>query len=247
MKRISAVAVATAALLGSGLAEAALHDRGGGLIYDDVLDVTWLQDANYAKTSGYDADGYMSWGQAASWASDLSFYDSVRSQTYNDWRLPTMIDTNSPGCNWAVTGTDCGYNVQTFESGIVYSELAHMYYVNLGLKGYYSPVGEISTDWGIFRNGTAGSGLQANVGPIRNLQSGSYWTDTDYAPYTSASWNFFMSNGQQDAGYKSWEFLAWAVRGGDVVAVPEPKTYAMLLAGLGLIASVIRRKTRTLT
>ena len=24
------------------------------MIYDDVLDVTWLQDANYAHTSGYD-------------------------------------------------------------------------------------------------------------------------------------------------------------------------------------------------
>ena len=31
---------------------AALHDRGSGLIYDDVLNITWLQDANYAKTSG---------------------------------------------------------------------------------------------------------------------------------------------------------------------------------------------------
>ena len=34
-------------------ANAALYDRGNGLIYDDVLDITWLQDANYAKTSGY--------------------------------------------------------------------------------------------------------------------------------------------------------------------------------------------------
>ena len=31
---------------------AALYDRGEGLIYDDVLDITWLQDANYAMTSG---------------------------------------------------------------------------------------------------------------------------------------------------------------------------------------------------
>ena len=38
---------------------AELFDRGNGLIYDDVLDVTWLQDAQYAKISGYDADGMM--------------------------------------------------------------------------------------------------------------------------------------------------------------------------------------------
>lgn len=39
----------------SGVAQAALYDRGGGLIYDSVLDVTWLQDANYAATELSDA------------------------------------------------------------------------------------------------------------------------------------------------------------------------------------------------
>lgn len=53
-----------AGLLSRGAAQAALHGRGGGLLYDDVLDVTWLQDANYAKTSGYDADGWMTWSAA---------------------------------------------------------------------------------------------------------------------------------------------------------------------------------------
>ena len=42
----------TLALVGLSLitlsANAALYDRGNGLIYDDVLDITWLQDANYA-------------------------------------------------------------------------------------------------------------------------------------------------------------------------------------------------------
>ena len=34
-------------------AQAALVDRGGGMLYDTVLNITWLQDANYAKTSNY--------------------------------------------------------------------------------------------------------------------------------------------------------------------------------------------------
>jgi hypothetical protein len=52
--------VLLAVILGvSSITYAALWDRGGGLIYDDVLNITWLQDANYAKTSGYDADGRM--------------------------------------------------------------------------------------------------------------------------------------------------------------------------------------------
>jgi hypothetical protein len=45
------------ALLASVSVQAALVDRGGGFMYDTVLDVIWLQDANYAQTSGYDADG----------------------------------------------------------------------------------------------------------------------------------------------------------------------------------------------
>ncbi|MDP2822166.1 MAG: hypothetical protein Q8O52_05725 [Sulfuritalea sp.] len=37
----ASLALATAGLLASGVAQAALNDRGGGLIYDDVLDITW--------------------------------------------------------------------------------------------------------------------------------------------------------------------------------------------------------------
>ena len=37
-------------ILGVGSASAALIDRGNGLIYDNGLNITWLQDANYAKT-----------------------------------------------------------------------------------------------------------------------------------------------------------------------------------------------------
>ena len=49
-------ALAFAAALGfSGAATALLFDRGNGLIYDDVLDITWLQNANLFKTQ-YDAD-----------------------------------------------------------------------------------------------------------------------------------------------------------------------------------------------
>ncbi len=42
-------------LLFSSTAHAMLIDRGGGLIYDDVLDITWMQDAYYAATELTDA------------------------------------------------------------------------------------------------------------------------------------------------------------------------------------------------
>lgn len=100
-----------------GNAQAVLIDRGSGLLFDDVLNITWLQDANYAKTSGYDADGRMTWDDAMTWADTLVYHDSVRNVDYSDWRLPTMIDTGTPGCNLANSGTDCGFNVQTYDAG----------------------------------------------------------------------------------------------------------------------------------
>jgi hypothetical protein len=81
---------------------ATLWDRGGGLIYDDVLDITWLQDANYAQTSGYDGDGLMAWGDAVAWA------DSLVYGGYDDWRLSTT------------PGTTTGY--------INEGEMGHLYY-----------------------------------------------------------------------------------------------------------------------
>lgn len=74
-------------------AHALLIDRGGGMIYSPDMDVTWLMDANYARTSGYwtslsgtdpTRPGSMNWDQAATWADQLEFGG------YADWRLPTF-------------------------------------------------------------------------------------------------------------------------------------------------------------
>jgi len=59
---------------------AGLVDIGGGMIYDDDLDLTWLQDANYAMTSGADADGLMAHDEANAFAQNLSYGG------FNDWR-----------------------------------------------------------------------------------------------------------------------------------------------------------------
>lgn len=224
-----------------GNAHAALIDRGSGLIYDDILNITWLQDANYAKTSGYDADGRMAWDDAMAWAANLSFGG------YDDWRLPTMIDTGAPGCNYANSGTDCGFNVQTYDagSGTVFSELAYMYYFNLGLTGLFNPDDTERTDYGIFGNGTEFG--QADIGLFVNLQSSAYWTGLEFVPRTDLAGVFATQNGQQGALHKlvmgSVPF-AWAVRSGDVVStsnVPEPATLALMGLGLAGLGAMRRR------
>ncbi len=79
MKRIILTLVLSFLAVG---ANAALVDRGSGFIYDDVLDITWTQDA--------DINGTDNWFNQIAWADSLSLYDSVRDVTWEDWRLPSM-------------------------------------------------------------------------------------------------------------------------------------------------------------
>lgn len=216
LKQVS-LALAMAGLLASGVAQAALKDRGGGLLYDDVLNVTWLQDANYAKTSGYDADGQMNWSVANTWAANLSFHDSVRNVDYNDWRLPTALNQNG-------SGPCFGYNCAN-------SEMGHMFYNNLGATA---------------NNSVLSGGNTANLALITNLRSHYYWSGTAHEPdAASRTWSFLTQIGFQNYDYQYYEFFAWAVRPGDVAAVPEPEVYALLLAGLGVVAVGAMRRRRS--
>jgi hypothetical protein len=98
-----------------GLANATLHDRGAGLIYDDVLDITWVQDANHAG-------GNMTWSNSTTWAANLVY------SGYSDWRIPTS-DKNGDG---RVVGYHDPY---TTEEACRDNEYAYMYRYNLGGSG----------------------------------------------------------------------------------------------------------------
>ena len=87
------------------VANATLYVRGGDLIYDDDLDITWMQDANYSG-------GWLTWDEAMTWAGGLEY------QGYTDWRLPdahNYMDGSGPEEGY-VTG----------------SEMGHIYYTQLG-------------------------------------------------------------------------------------------------------------------
>ena len=92
-----------------GTANASLWNRGSGLIYCDVLDMTLLQDGYYAGTSQFTR------ADAIAWAENLEYFDSVRNVTWANWRLPSAYNQDG-------SGPDLGLNVTG-------SELGHIYYV----------------------------------------------------------------------------------------------------------------------
>jgi hypothetical protein len=207
----------------SGTAQAALQGRdlnGSGDsfegYYDTELNITWLADANYAKTSGYDADGKMTWAAANTWAANLSFTDGVN--VYNNWRLPTTLQPDA-SCGGQSGGSSYGY-------GCAGSEMGHLFYIELG--------GVANRSITTIHN--------ANYNLFSNVKSGAYWSGSMLD--ASLAWYFGMSYGNQYADAKGIDDFVWAVSPGDVgiAAVPEADTWAMLLAGLGLVGVATRRR-----
>ena len=198
--------------------------------YDTVLDITWLRDANFARTRLYDPDGRMLWRRANTWAGGLDL-DGVAGP--DGWRLPTIVDVGNDGCTTpnADQGLDCGYNITA------HSEMSHMFYVTLGNKSHVSPSGDPQPDYGLI-----------NTGPFYNMQSVTrYWTATGYrsdSPYSDLAWTFNFDNGGQGFQMTNGAFYAWAVYDGDIGAqsVPVPAAAWLLAGGLGVLVGGGRRR-----
>ncbi|MBL8351549.1 MAG: DUF1566 domain-containing protein [Burkholderiaceae bacterium] len=233
MKRAAIGSVVAASALAAGVAQAdGVPGRGtwqttlqprdidGDTVtdafYDTVLDITWLRNAN--------VDGLMDWATARSWVNTLVVGG------VGGWRLPKVEDTGAPGCNHSYAGTDCGWNVDTATG-----EMAHLYYVTLGNKAYFNESGAWpQPGWGL-----------TNTGGFQDLQSDTYWSGTTFATYPPNAWTFQTFDGRQSYDNKAaWAFHAMAVRPGDVPAVPEPQTYALMLMGVGTLVLALRRRPR---
>lgn len=230
---ILTLAAEAASVSGQGTWETTLHARdinNDGMIdawYDEVLDVTWLANANAGAGSNDASDGRMTWASANAWAAGLDVFGVT------GWRLPTVFDTDNAGCDFAYNGTDCGYNVQTGSAATtVYSEMASMFYDTLGNKARFDTSGILQT----------GSGL-SNTGPFANLQSTGYWSRTEYLPNTSSyAWLFRASNGIQHDTFKGGHLYAWAVRYGDVSPVPLPAAAWLFASAFGLFGWIARNR-----
>ncbi len=100
-------------------ASASLIARAGGaMVYDTDRNITWLADANYVRTSGYDSDGRLTWAQALAWVDSLTFGG------FDDWRLPNSAQPDV-SCSSTYQGVSHGF-------GCRQSEMGHLFYDELG-------------------------------------------------------------------------------------------------------------------
>lgn len=121
--------------------------------------------------------------------------------------------------DWRLPVSDTCFGVSC-----VGSEMGHLWYVELG---------------------NSAGGPMTNTGNFQNLQSSAYWSGTEDVSNPIFAWYFNTALGNQAKNGKlTNSYFALAVRDGDVPAIPEPQTYALLLAGLSALAVVARRRTR---
>lgn len=204
----------------SSVSNAALVSRLGGLaVYDTDINITWLADANLAATNTFSVSGitsgYMTWGTAQSWIGAMNANNYLG---YHDWRLPTTLQPDAT-CGFQIGGDSFGANCTG-------SEMGHLFYNELG-GGAGQPINTTHN---------------ANFSLFQNIQLFPYWSGTEYASNTLNAWYFIMNNGNQTADSKLNNSYAWAVRTGDVAAVPVPAAAWLFGSGLLGLIGVARRK-----
>jgi hypothetical protein len=208
-----AAATSQAALLG----RAALTSGGTDYqaYYDDVLDITWLADANAPAAqsfglAGVASDGRMSWYAANAWITELNGSNYLG---LDDWRLP-HAEPPDPTCP-SQYDPGGGLPVVGFGPGCAGSDMGHLFQVD-GVT-YFEPE------------------------PFANIVGGYYWSDyvLPYAPSYAVA--FLPTIGDQIGFSKTDGNFVWAVRDGDIAVVPTPPAVWLFGSALGVMGW-LRRK-----
>ncbi|MGB7934706.1 MAG: PEP-CTERM sorting domain-containing protein [Gammaproteobacteria bacterium] len=152
--------------------------------------------------------GEGTWDTQVAWADGLDYLG------FDDWRLASMSVAAGLPIGTTTSVFDCR---SATEAQCRDNELGYMFYHNLG--------------------GTFGDFLRGNQTvdgvDLMNIQ-GVYWSGTEYD--SGNAWGFPL-DGMQDFDIKGLiNFNGWAVRAGDVAAVPEPPV--VWLIGSGLIGMI---------
>lgn len=232
--------------------QANLIDLGNGLVYDDVLNIRWLQNANLATmqtfgVSGINTDGTMTWDTAVAWIAAMNANNYLG---YNTWQLPSVSPLNGTNFQYAPIhdgSHDRGYNIS--ETGTLYEgstahQLAHLFYNSLGNDALCVP-STATADEGCLSRATpeyySSWGL-VNTGPFSNLMGYRYWYKQQSEENETRYFDFNFNDGQTGTGYFGNPFHVLPVLYGEVTAVPVPGALWLLGSGLVGLVGIGRRR-----
>jgi hypothetical protein len=165
---------------------------------------------------------------------------TVGATTVTDYSLGSALafdidfaSLSSVTLNFSLESADFSGAPLTFNALVRDLSFAGFNGVNVKLSGisFAAPAGTITTD-GFASVSASGSSLSQA------------WAT--FSPALTSE--FYIGNPLMQAGAADWTLNLNGLQAGDqfsiMVAVPEPETYAMLVAGLAVVASVARRRQR---
>jgi hypothetical protein len=188
---------------------------------DQFFHAVSANDAN--ATYLYDADYDITWLRTTTGANVMTF------DVANSW-----ASLNWGGLSgWHLPSAGSVYNSDFYPSTVkgVGSDAAHLFYDVLGSLP------------GVDHDGNPQAPVR-NSGPFAGADGipAMVWLSGAHALHPDYAYNFSFFAGINGEGPQNGLIGAMAVRDGDVLAVPEPETYAMLLGGLALVGVVARKR-----
>jgi hypothetical protein len=193
-------------------AGADLFDRGGGLVYDDFLDVTFLQDANLANSQsfgvvGIEAQGGLPLGQM-NFTEAQSYIAAMNASAwlgFTGWRLPSVP---------APPNSDCFNGMGTGGAGCVLNDLGHITLTDMLMD-------------------------ENLADPFVNRVNWLYWAEGTDDTIWQFAFHTGGILGTSDGTNET--FYVWPVHDGDIAAIPVLPAFALFTSALAALGAWRRR------
>jgi hypothetical protein len=215
--------------------------------------------------TGYENDSFFGAEQLDIFNQAAAEYEKLIT---NDMIIDVTLSTESMsdnilamgGPSWWVTGQDIAvtnisggsisFNVgkSGFSNYDLYSITVHELGHVLGIISGFDPWDNLLTGGGAWFSGEYAVGVYGGLVPVTNDES--HWDNTRWNSVLNPS--MFPSfgpgeiRGPSELDFAALADIGWQVVGFNASMVPEPETWAMLLAGLGIVGSVATRRRHQL-